>query len=201
MSAESRYDFLELKNYLVVGSGGREQAVAQEYAKLPYIPRIMIAPGNAGTEFIPHAKDQEVVNVPLPHNDVADIVDIAKREDVKIVFVGSEEWLKQGIGDILKEEGIRAIAPELDRAVLELDKTYTREMCSLWGVPQPKYAYFSNEREAMAFVVGHNLQDGVVKAAGPALGKGVTVCSSQEELPVRSPATPTFPHTSPNSES
>lgn len=175
------YDFTR-KNVLIVGGGGREQAVAQEYAKLGYIPKIMIAQGNAGTELIPHDKDHEILNVDLPHNDVADIVDIAKRENVSVAFIGSEEWLKQGIGDILQKEGIPAIAPPIDRAILELDKTYTREMCSQWGVPQPKYAYFSDTMEALAFVTGYNLQEGVVKVAGPALGKGVTVCSSQEEL-------------------
>src|SRR5581483_7714277 len=164
------------RRVLVVGSGGREQSIAQSLSNSA--THVFIAPGNAGTNFL----GDNVSNIDLHREDTAEIVDIVRKNDISMVIVGPESWLEKEIGDVLETEKIPAIAPQKDRAILELDKVYTRLKCNEWGVPQPKFAYFSKIEEALGFIRGNNLAEGVVKVSGPAMGKGVTVCNSANEL-------------------
>lgn len=170
------------KTVLVVGSGGREASITEHIAASFQVKRVLVAPGIADPDSIGLKHNKEVRNMGLPHNNVCDIIDICRRLGVSMVVVGPEAWLEKELGDVLAEEGIPAIAPQKNRAMLELDKAYARNKCSEWGIPQPKYEVFVDPQEAKIFIEQRNLQEGVIKVSGPALGKGVEVCETQEAM-------------------
>lgn len=157
-------------NVLVVGSGGREHAIA---AKLASSARVFCAPGNAGTARVG-------TNLAIAATDVEAIVRAAKDHAIDLVVVGPEAPLALGLVDALSEAGVLAFGPSKAAAALESSKGFAKDFMKRHGVPTAGYGVFDDADEAIAFVhrAGRPM---VVKADGLAAGKGVVVAASTEE--------------------
>ncbi len=165
---------------LIVGSGGREHALAWRLSQSSRLKRLWIAPGNAGTAL-------EGENVPIPADDVAGLVRFAKKESVDLVIVGPELPLSLGLVDALAKEKIRAFGPTRSAAQLEASKVFCKVLLRQADVPTAEYQTFRDADSAMRYVKARypNERDRaplVVKADGLASGKGVIVCSKREEV-------------------
>ena len=160
-------------NLLLLGSGGREHALAWKLANSPLVDRLYCAPGNAGI-----ARDAELVG--LDAADHAAVADFCKAERVDFVVVGPEGPLVAGIVDDLEAAGIKAFGPRRAAARLEGSKAFAKDLCRAHAIPTAEYARFTGAAPAKA----HVRQKGapiVVKADGLAAGKGVVVAESVEE--------------------
>jgi phosphoribosylamine--glycine ligase len=160
-------------NLLVVGSGGREHAIAWRLAQSPRIARVYVAPGNAGT-----AKEDGLFNVPI--TAIPDLVDFAKKEAVALTVVGPEALLAEGIVDAFRAAGLRIFGPTRQAARLESSKDFAKSFMVAHGIPTAAYRTFSDAGEAHAYVEARGAPI-VIKADGLAAGKGVTVAMSTEE--------------------
>ena len=160
-------------NILILGSGGREHAMAWACAQNPRCDRLIVAPGNAGT-------DEAFENASLDILDGARVAQFAADRGIDLVIVGPEAPLDAGVADELRDAGIAVLGPSAEAARLESSKAFAREVADAAGVPGPRWARFEDEAAARA----HLAQVGapiVVKADGLAAGKGVTVCECAEE--------------------
>jgi phosphoribosylamine---glycine ligase len=152
---------------LVVGSGGREHALAWAISASPLVDRLYCAPGNAGIA-------EEAECVPIRATDIAALVGFCRRERVDFVVVGPEAPLGIGLVDALEAEGIAAFGPSAAAAALETSKSFAKDLCARAGVPTAPYRCFRDPAAAKAYIAGHGAPI-VVKADGLAAGKGVTV--------------------------
>ena len=158
---------------ILVGSGGREHALAWALSDSPLCDELIITPGNPGTDAFGRRAD-------IGAEDIDALVHLAKTEQADIVVVGPEVPLVDGLVDRLEAENIRAFGPTAAAAQLEGSKRFARDFCSQHHIPQPQWAYFTDPDEAKAFAA--SLSRGcVVKADGLAAGKGVTVCDTTEQ--------------------
>lgn len=160
-------------NVLLLGSGGREHALAWKLAASPMLTKLYAAPGNPGI-----AKDAELVAL-----DVADHAAVAafcRDKKIDLVVVGPEAPLVAGLADDLRGAGIRVFGPSKAAAQLEGSKGFTKELCAKYGIPTAAYGRFGDLASATAYVekMGAPI---VVKADGLAAGKGVTVAMTVEE--------------------
>ncbi|MFN9464834.1 MAG: phosphoribosylamine--glycine ligase [Planctomycetota bacterium] len=165
---------------LVVGSGGREHALAWKISQSPRVKRLWIAPGNAGTAL-------EGENVAISSDDIAGIVRFAKKESVDLVVVGPELPLTLGLVDALEHEKIRAFGPSRAAAQLEGSKVACKQTLRKADVPTAEYQVFGDADSATRYVKARYPGDRdktplVVKADGLASGKGVIVCSRREQV-------------------
>jgi phosphoribosylamine---glycine ligase len=160
-------------NILLIGSGGREHALAWKIAASPLVEKLYCAPGNAGIA-------QEAECVSLDVADHAAVIGFCKQNGVDFVVVGPEAPLCAGIVDDLVAAGIKAFGPTKAAAQLEGSKGFTKDLCAAHGIPTASYARFTEAAPAKAYV----RQQGapiVIKADGLAAGKGVTVATSIAE--------------------
>ncbi len=160
-------------NILLLGSGGREHALAWKIAASPLVDKFWCAPGNAGIA-------REAVCIPLDAADHDAVIDFCQRESVDLVVVGPEAPLAAGLVDDLDAAGITAFGPRRAAAMLEASKSFTKALCRERGIPTAAYEAFAEAEPAKAYV----RQQGapiVVKADGLAAGKGVTVATSVED--------------------
>lgn len=161
-------------NVLVVGSGGREHALAWKLKQSPNVAKVFVAPGNSGT-----ASDAE--NVDISQNDFPALIKFAKENKIGLTVVGPEAPLTAGLVDAFAEEGLRAFGPTKKAARMEGSKIFCKEVLNRALVPTARYQTFDNSADAYDFI-RCSQQDGyVVKAEGLAAGKGVVVCNSKEE--------------------
>jgi phosphoribosylamine--glycine ligase len=160
-------------NILVIGSGGREHALAWKIAASPLVERLYCAPGNAGI-----ARECELVL--LDPADHAAVIAWCKNRGIDLVVVGPEGPLCAGIEDDLTAAGIKAFGPSKAAAKLESSKGFTKDLCRANGIPTAVYARFTAPGPAKDHVSGHGAPI-VVKADGLAAGKGVVVASSIAE--------------------
>jgi phosphoribosylamine--glycine ligase len=160
-------------NLLLLGSGGREHALAWKIADSPLVDRLYCAPGNAGI-----ARDAELVG--LDPADHAAVIDFCKAERVDFVVVGPEGPLVAGIVDDLEAAGIKAFGPRRAAARLEGSKAFAKDLCRAHGIPTAEYARFTAAASAKAHVRNKGAPI-VVKADGLAAGKGVVVAESVEQ--------------------
>ncbi|QMV03049.1 phosphoribosylamine--glycine ligase [Devosia sp. D6-9] len=158
---------------LLIGSGGREHALAWALAKSPRLTRLFVAPGNAGT-----AKVAE--NVALDPNDHAAVLDFVKSQNIDFVVIGPDAQVVAGLGDDVRAIGIPCFGPSKQAAQLEGSKSFTKALCDEMGIPTAAYAKFDAEAPALAYVREQGAPI-VIKADGLALGKGVTVAMTLEE--------------------
>jgi phosphoribosylamine--glycine ligase len=158
---------------LLIGSGGREHALAWKIAASPLVTKLWCAPGNAGI-----AREAECVVL-----DVADhtaVIEFCKKNDVELVVVGPETPLAAGIVDDLTAAGIKAFGPGKQAAQLEASKGFTKDLCSEFNIPTGAYKRFNDAADALAYVRAQGAPI-VVKADGLAAGKGVVVAKTRAE--------------------
>jgi phosphoribosylamine---glycine ligase len=154
---------------LVVGSGGREHALAWAISASPLVDALYCAPGNAGIA-------EEAECVAIRATDIAGLVGFCRREHIDFVVVGPEAPLISGLADTLEGEGIAAFGPDAAAAALEGSKAYAKDLCMRAQIPTADYRRFRDPAAAKAFIARHGAPI-VVKADGLAAGKGVTVAS------------------------
>ncbi len=158
---------------LVVGSGGREHALAWRLAQSPGLQVVYVAPGNAGT-----ARERELQNVPI--TDPHELADFVEKENIYLTVVGPEAPLAAGIVNIFRARGLRVFGPTKEAAQLESSKDFSKRFMARHGIPTAKFETFSDAAAAHAYVN----QEGapiVIKADGLAAGKGVVVAMSLDE--------------------
>ncbi len=158
---------------LVVGSGGREHALAWKIAQSPKVDKVYCAPGNAGTA-------QVGDNVPIPANDLEALADFAQEKGVELTAVGPEDPLCQGIADLFAERGLAVFGPSAAGARLEGSKRFCKEFLRDHDIPTAPFAVVSDMDAADAYIKRCSRPQ-VVKADGLAAGKGVIVCDTPDQ--------------------
>jgi phosphoribosylamine---glycine ligase len=158
---------------LIIGSGGREHALAWAIAASPLVDRVYCAPGNAGI-----AEDAECVAIGVM--DTAGIIDFCKKTAIDLVVVGPEAPLVIGLVDSLEAEGIAAFGPTKAAAALEGSKGFMKDLCAREGIPTAAYRRFTDAAAAKAYIAARGAPI-VVKADGLAAGKGVIVAATLAE--------------------
>jgi len=153
---------------LLIGSGGREHAIAWKLRQSKRLGKLYIAPGNAGTA-------QCGQNVSIADNDVAALVDFAKEKRVALAIVGPEDPLAAGLVDAMEAVGVKAFGPSGAAAQLEADKAFAKQVMRSSAVSTAEARVFDRFSEAKAYIASRD-EAVVVKAAGLAKGKGVIVC-------------------------
>src|SRR5271154_4999273 len=154
---------------LVVGSGGREHALAWAIAASPLVDRLYCAPGNAGIA-------EEAECVPIRATDIGALVGFCRRERIEFVVVGPEAPLCLGLVDALEAEGIAAFGPNQAAAALEASKSFAKDLCVRAGIPTAPYRCFRGPAAAKGYIAEHGAPI-VVKADGLTAGKGGTVAT------------------------
>lgn len=160
---------------LIVGSGGREHAIAWKLSKNSKIKKIYIAPGNAGSEMLEKAE-----NVIL-ENDIHAYVRFAKENEIDLTFVGSEELLVKGIVDEFKKNDLKIFGPNKNAAILEGSKAYSKNFMKKYGIKTAIYEIFDNSEKAINFLKEYKEFPVVIKASGLAAGKGVIIAQNLDE--------------------
>lgn len=159
---------------MVVGSGGREHALAETLAASPLEPEIFAAPGNPGIARIAQTVD-------IPASDIVALRDFAKENEIDLTVVGPEDPLIGGIAECFWEAGLKIFGPSRDAARIEGSKVFSKEVMRHAGVPTAEFEVFDRQADALAHLRGNSTYPIVVKADGVAAGKGVTVAESREE--------------------
>ena len=160
---------------LIIGSGGREHALAWQVARSDKVTKVLVAPGNAGT-----AREAKVENVRLDVMDKEALAELAKREQIDLTIVGPEAPLVDGIVNHFNSRRLRCFGPTRRAAQLEGSKAFTKDFLARHDIPTAAYGNFTDVDEALAYV----RQQGapiVIKADGLAAGKGVIVAMTLEE--------------------
>ena len=155
-------------NILLIGSGGREHALAWKIAQSALVKRLVCAPGNPGMAELGECRD------------VPDPVAFAKAEGIDLVVVGPEQPLAEGLADQLEAAGIPCFGPCKEAAQLEASKAFTKDLCAEAGIPTGRYGHFTDANEASQFLESFEAPY-VVKADGLAAGKGVVIAATLDE--------------------
>lgn len=158
---------------LLLGSGGREHALAKKLAESPRCGTLYIAPGNGGTL-------QEGVNVALAEDDPEAVAAFAREEGIGLVVIGPEAPLVAGVADAVRAAGIACYGPGAEGAQMEGSKRFSKELMERAGIPTAAYGSFTDEEAALAYVREQGAPL-VVKADGLAAGKGVVVATEQDQ--------------------
>ena len=160
---------------LVIGSGGREHALAWKLAQSPRVSEVLVAPGNAGT-----AREAKCRNVAVKAIDIDGLLQLAADEGVALTVVGPEQPLVAGVVDAFRAQGRRIFGPTAQAAQLEGSKAYAKDFLQRHGIPTAFYAVHTNVDDALAYIRDKGAPI-VVKADGLAAGKGVIVAMTLEE--------------------
>lgn len=158
---------------LIVGSGGREHAIAWSVAKSPKVDKIYCAPGNAGI-----AEFAECVNIKAMEFDK--LVAFAKENAIDLTIIGMDDPLVGGVVDIFESEGLRVFGPRKNAAIIEGSKAFSKDLMKKYKIPTAAYENFTDPDEAIKYLETAKMPI-VLKADGLALGKGVLICNTLEE--------------------
>jgi phosphoribosylamine--glycine ligase len=158
---------------LVIGSGGREHALAWKLAQSPRVQKVFVAPGNGGT-----ATEPGLQNAPIA--GVEELVEFARRETIALTLVGPEAPLAEGVVDAFRAAGLRIFGPTQAAAQLESSKHFAKSFMARHGIPTAHYGSFERADDAKAYIESHPAPI-VVKADGLAAGKGVVVAATRAE--------------------
>ena len=162
-------------NILIIGSGGREHALAWKSAQDKSVSNVFVCPGNAGT-----ALENKVTNISLDTNDFRSIESFCIEEKIELVIIGPEQPLVMGMADFLQSKGIKTFGPSQAAAQLEGSKTYSKDFFIKYGIPTAQYASFNDYDSSKSYLEKIEYPT-VVKADGLAAGKGVIICNDKEE--------------------
>ena len=165
----------ETKRILVVGSGGREHALAWCAARSPSVEKVFVAPGNAGT-----AREAGCENVDIDVGDFEGLAAFAVDQGVALTIIGPEAPLVDGICDFFAERGLRCFGPSGNAAQLEGSKSFSKDFLARHKIPTAEYQTFEDLASAKAYVVEKGAPI-VIKADGLAAGKGVVVAGTEAE--------------------
>ncbi len=157
---------------LLIGSGGREHALAWKIAQSPMLTKLYAAPGNAGIGELAEC-------VSIAPDNIRGLLEFALREKIDLTVVGPEVPLVAGIGDVFRENGLLIFGPSSETALLEGSKAFSKDIMTRCGVPTAAYEIFTNVKEAKHYVIEAEMPL-VIKADGLAAGKGVVICDSSE---------------------
>ncbi len=160
-------------NILIVGSGGRENALAWKAAQSPKADKIYCAPGNAGI-----ARYAECVDIPAMEFDR--LAAFAKEKNIDLTIVGMDDPLVGGIVDVFEAQGLRVFGPRKNAAILEGSKAFSKDLMKKYHIPTAAYENFDDPQKALAYLQTAKYPI-VLKADGLALGKGVLICNTKEE--------------------
>ncbi|MGB3021811.1 MAG: phosphoribosylamine--glycine ligase, partial [Methyloceanibacter sp.] len=160
-------------NLLLIGSGGREHALAWKLKQSPRLDQLFVAPGNAGIEAV-------ATCVALDIADHGAVARFCKDNDIGLVIVGPEAPLVAGLTDDLEAQGLIVFGPSRAAAQLEGSKGFTKDLCARANIPTAAYARFSQAAPAKAYLAGRPLPI-VIKADGLAAGKGVVIAETKDE--------------------
>lgn len=160
-------------NILIVGSGGREHAIACSVSKSRHAGKIYCAPGNAGISAVAEC-------VPIGAMEFEKLVSFAREKEIDLVIVGMDDPLVGGLVDKMEEAGIRTFGPRKNAAILEGSKAFSKELMKKYGIPTAAYETFDSAEKAMEYLRTASYPI-VLKADGLALGKGVLICNTQKE--------------------
>ena len=158
---------------LIVGSGGREHAIAWSVAKSPKVDKIYCAPGNAGI-----AEFAECVNIKAMELDK--LVAFAKENAIDLTIIGMDDPLVGGVVDAFESEGLRVFGPRKNAAIIEGSKAFSKDLMKKYKIPTAAYENFTDPDEAIKYLETAKMPI-VLKADGLALGKGVLICNTLEE--------------------
>ena len=158
---------------LIVGSGGREHAIAWKVAQSPKVDKIYCAPGNAGIE-----EYAECVNIGAMEFDK--LVAFAKEKEIDLTVIGMDDPLVGGVVDAFEAEGLRVFGPRKNAAILEGSKAFSKDLMKKYNIPTAAYENFDDPQKALEYLKTAKMPI-VLKADGLALGKGVLICNTLEE--------------------
>ena len=164
-------------NILVIGSGGREHALAWRIAQSPQVQKVFVAPGNGGTGS-ESAKRMGIENLPI--TDLNELAQFAQEKKIHLTVVGPEAPLAGGIVDIFRSKGLRIFGPTKQAAQLESSKDFAKAFMKRHGIPTAEYQTFSDLKQAHTYIDAKGAPI-VIKADGLAAGKGVVVAMTLDE--------------------
>lgn len=170
---DNRKDMGSGMKVLIVGSGGREHAIATSVAKSPKVDKIYCAPGNAGIGQL-----AECVSINAMAFDA--LADFAKEKQIDLTIIGMDDPLVGGIVDVFEAEGLRVFGPRKNAAILEGSKAFSKDLMKKYNIPTAAYETFDDADKALAYLETADFPI-VLKADGLALGKGVLICNTLEE--------------------
>ena len=160
---------------LIIGSGGREHALAWKAAQSPLVNQVFVAPGNAGT-----ALEDHIENVAIGAEDIPALLDYAKNNQIDLTIVGPEAALVEGIVDVFTENGLKIFGPTKAAAQLEGSKAFTKDFLERHKIPTAFYGNFTEIEPAIAYIEEKGAPI-VIKADGLAAGKGVILAQTNDE--------------------
>jgi len=160
---------------LIVGSGGREHALAWKASQSAQVDTVYVAPGNAGT-----ALEPKLTNIDLSVEDIAGLVSFAQKEAIGLTIIGPEVPLVMGVVDAFQAAGLNCFGPSAKAAQLEGSKKYCKDFMARHNIPSADYATFTDTAPAIAYIQQQGAPI-VVKADGLAAGKGVIVAMTEAE--------------------
>ena len=158
---------------LIVGSGGREHAIAWKVAQSKKVDKIYCAPGNAGISEVAEC-------VPIGAMEFDKLVAFAKEKEIDLTIVGMDDPLVGGIVDVFEKEGLRVFGPRKNAAILEGSKAFSKDLMKKYNIPTAAYETFTDPEKALEYLETAKMPI-VLKADGLALGKGVLICQTLEE--------------------
>jgi phosphoribosylamine---glycine ligase len=160
---------------LIIGSGGREHALAWKAAQSPKVSEVFVAPGNAGTEL-----EEKLTNIDIAADDIHSLCDFARDSKIGLTIVGPEAPLVIGIVDLFQQQGLKIFGPNQQAAQLEGSKTFTKDFLQRHNIPTAAYSSFTEIEAAIDYInqVGAPI---VVKADGLAAGKGVILAETEQQ--------------------
>ena len=160
-----------MKNVLLIGSGGREHALAFKISQSKSLKKLFIAPGNPGTNKLG-------VNISLNPDDFESVISFCKQKDIDLVVIGPEKPLVDGLADALRKNKFNVFGPNKDAAAIEGYKTFAKNLMKKYNIPTAGYSEFNSSQisDAEEFLRKSDYPI-VIKADGLAAGKGVIICS------------------------
>ncbi|MCF8240033.1 MAG: phosphoribosylamine--glycine ligase [Melioribacteraceae bacterium] len=159
---------------VVIGSGGREHALAWKIAQSKSLEKLFIIPGNPGT-------GQIGVNVEMNLSEHDRIIELCKKNSIDLIVIGPEQPLVDGLGNKLRNAGLNVFGPNKEAAMIEGDKSFSKELMTKHGIPTAEYQLFNrNEKESTLSYLEKATYPLVIKASGLAAGKGVAICHNYE---------------------